>query len=248
MNLQKDNIRKLYLKFIIPSLGSAMVMSIFTMTDAIVIGKGVGGSVHMNIHRSLGETKQANGYFTTALAGLLIVTLLMWCLYLFRMPSILQLMGATDELYPYAMDYMQYFTWFLSFVTFCPFLSIFIRADQDPNRAMFVVILGGIFNIVLDIVFVMYCGFGMSGAAIASVTGICIQFIICSSHWLQRRINYICPIQSIGERIYIKLLQVVSLVSLMSLPMVSSYLSLIYNSFVIVTLHPYRCIVSSPIA
>jgi len=42
MNLLNDNIKKLYLKFLIPSLGSAMVMSVYTLTDAIVIGKGVG--------------------------------------------------------------------------------------------------------------------------------------------------------------------------------------------------------------
>lgn len=44
MDLLKDNLKKLYLRFLIPSLGSAMVMSIYTLTDAIVIGKGVGAN------------------------------------------------------------------------------------------------------------------------------------------------------------------------------------------------------------
>ncbi len=39
MDLLKDNIRSLYFKFLVPSLGSAMVMSIYTLTDAVVIGK-----------------------------------------------------------------------------------------------------------------------------------------------------------------------------------------------------------------
>ncbi len=42
MDLLKDNLKKLYFHFLIPSLGSAMVMSIYTLTDAIVIGKGIG--------------------------------------------------------------------------------------------------------------------------------------------------------------------------------------------------------------
>ena len=41
MDLLKDNLKKLYFKFLIPSLGSAMVMSIYTLTDAIIIEKGV---------------------------------------------------------------------------------------------------------------------------------------------------------------------------------------------------------------
>ena len=42
MNLLQDNIKRLYLKFLLPSLGSAMVLSIYTLTDAVVIGNGVG--------------------------------------------------------------------------------------------------------------------------------------------------------------------------------------------------------------
>ena len=42
MDLLTSNLKKLYLQFLIPSFGSAMVMSIYTLTDAIVIGKGVG--------------------------------------------------------------------------------------------------------------------------------------------------------------------------------------------------------------
>lgn len=91
MDLLKDNLKKLYFKFLIPSLGSAMVMSIYTLTDAIVIGKGVGadalaalsittpllcilmstgilfgvgGSVQMSVHRGSGNHQKSNRYFT----------------------------------------------------------------------------------------------------------------------------------------------------------------------------------------
>ena len=33
MDLLRDNLKKLYLRFLIPSLGSAMVMSIYTFID-----------------------------------------------------------------------------------------------------------------------------------------------------------------------------------------------------------------------
>lgn len=90
MDLLRDDLKKLYFKFLIPSLGSAMVMSIYTLTDAIVIGKGVGadalaalsittpllcilmstgilfgvgGSVQMSVHRGSGNTVKSNRYF-----------------------------------------------------------------------------------------------------------------------------------------------------------------------------------------
>jgi len=55
MDLLKDNLKKLYFKFLIPSLGSAMVMSIYTLTDAIVIGKGKyynTTSLHPDVNRN----------------------------------------------------------------------------------------------------------------------------------------------------------------------------------------------------
>ena len=54
MNLLKDDLRKLYFKFLISSLRSAMVMSIYTLTDAIVTGKGAGQSVQPVISTNYG--------------------------------------------------------------------------------------------------------------------------------------------------------------------------------------------------
>ena len=131
MNLLKDDLKKLYFKFLIPSLGSAMVMSIYTLTDAIVIGKGVGadalaalsittpllcilmstgilfgvgGSVQMSVHRGSGNTMKSNRYFTVSFMMIAAITALLWILYGACMPSLLRLMGANATLYPYAMS------------------------------------------------------------------------------------------------------------------------------------------------
>ena len=57
-------------------------------------------------------------------------------------------------LFPYAMSYMRYINIFLPVAVFSNYIAIFIRADNDPNRAMAGVLLGRIVNIVLDIIFV----------------------------------------------------------------------------------------------
>ena len=116
MDLLKDDLKKLYFKFLIPSLGSAMVMSIYTLTDAIVIGKGVGadalaalsittpllcilmstgilfgvgGSVQMSVHRGSGNTVKSNRYFTVSFMMIAAITALLWILYVTCMPSLL---------------------------------------------------------------------------------------------------------------------------------------------------------------
>lgn len=222
MNLLKDNLPKLYLRFLIPSLGSVMVMSIYTLTDAIVIGKGVGadalaalsittpllcilmamgilfgvgGSVQMSVHRGTGNYEKANRFFTLSFIALAVVSLVLWCVYGFGMPLLLRLMGANDTLYPYAMDYMKFINMFLPVAVFSNYIAIFVRADSDPNRAMFGVILGGIVNIVLDIVFVFPLQMGIGGAALASAIGMVIQVVVGISHFFSRKneLNFVKP-------------------------------------------------------
>lgn len=214
MDLLKDDLKKLYLRFLIPSLGSAMVMSIYTLTDAIVIGKGVGpdalaalsittpllcilmamgilfgvgGSVQVSVHRGAGNYEKANRYFTLSLVTLAVVAVILWLIYGLTMPVLLRLMGANDTLYPYAMAYMRYIDMLLPVAVFSNYIAIFVRADGDPNRAMAGVLLGGAVNIVLDIVFVFPLRMGIGGAALASITGMVIQVLVGGSHFLSRK-------------------------------------------------------------
>ena len=214
MDLLKDNLKKLYFRFLIPSLGSAMVMSIYTLTDAIVIGKGVGadalaalsittpllcilmssgilfgvgGSVQMSVNRGTGNYDKANRFFTLSFFTLAFLTLILWLVYGFGMPFLLRNMGANDTLFPYAMSYMKYINMFLPVAVFSNYIAIFVRADGDPNRAMAGVLLGGAVNIVLDIVFVFPLKMGIGGAALASVLGMVIQAAVGISHRFSKK-------------------------------------------------------------
>ena len=214
MDLLRDNLKKLYLRFLIPSLGSAMVMSIYTLTDAIVIGKGVGpdalaalsittpllcilmsmgilfgvgGSVQMSVHRGTGNYEKANRFFTLSFVVLAAVSLLLWIIYGCGISTLLHVMGANETLYPYALAYMRYINVFLPVAVFSNYIAIFVRADEDPNRAMAGVVLGGIVNIVLDIVFVFPMQMGIGGAALASAIGMVIQVLVAGTHFLSRK-------------------------------------------------------------
>lgn len=96
-------------------------------------------------------------------------------------------MGANETLYPYALAYMRYINVFLPVAVFPNYIAIFVRADEDPNRAMAGVVLGGIVNIVLDIVFVFPMQMGIGGAALASAIGMVIQVLVAGTHFLSRK-------------------------------------------------------------
>lgn len=191
-----------------------MVMSIYTLTDAVVIGKGVGadalaalsittpllcilmsmgilfgvgGSVQMNVSRGTGNHDRANRFFTLSFFTLALISTILWLVYGFGMSPLLRIMGANDTLYPYAMSYMNYINMFLPVAVFSNYIAIFVRADGDPNRAMAGVLLGGAVNIVLDIVFVFPCSMGIGGAALASVLGMVVQVTVGITHFFSRK-------------------------------------------------------------
>lgn len=144
MDLLKDDLKKLYMRFLIPSLGSAMVMSIYTLTDAIVIGKGVGADVlaALSITTPLLCILMATGILLGVGGSVLAFTaIVLWIVYGFGISTLLRLMGANDILYPYAMSYMKYINMFLPVAVFSNFIAIFVRTDGDPNRAMLGVLL-----------------------------------------------------------------------------------------------------------
>lgn len=222
MDILKDDLKSLYFKFLVPSLGGAMVMSVYTLTDAIVIGKGVGpdalaalsittpllcilmamgilfgvgGSVQMSVHRGTGNVEKANRYFTLSFLLLLIISLLLWMIYGFGLSSLLHLMGANETLYPYALSYMKYINIFLPIAVFSNYIAIFVRADGAPNRVMIGVLSGGAVNVVLDILFVFPLQMGIGGAALASALGMIIQVLVGASHFFtkQNRLKFIKP-------------------------------------------------------
>lgn len=54
-------------------------------------------------------------------------------------------------------------------------LQQFVTMDGDPKMVSRAVIVGNVFNILLDIIFIKYCGWGIAGAATATV----VMYFIC---------------------------------------------------------------------
>ena len=195
-------------------MGSAVVASVYLMTDAVVIGKGIGdnalaalnmttpiisfmlsigilfgigGSVLFSVHKGTGNDEKANKCFTTALIGVLTGAVIICLLCNIFDRQILALMGAKDELFDLAYDYVRFYYYFSIPSVLVNFCSAFVRSDKDPNRAMFAVTAGGIVNVVFDIVLVYPAQMGMAGAAIASVSGITVQLLVCLTHFLSKK-------------------------------------------------------------
>lgn len=193
-------------KFAIPSIISMLVNAAYNITDQIFIGHvvgmlgnaatnvafptvtltmafaqlvGIGTASNFNISLGAKREEDAKHFIGTGLAlmpvlGILIMSLVL----LFKMP-VLRLCGATENVLPYARLYLGVTALGIPFFLFSSAGSFLIRADGSPTYSMACTVTGAALNVFLDWLFMFRFRWGIQGAALATVTGQVISFLLC---------------------------------------------------------------------
>lgn len=148
-----------------------IVAPLFTITTGIGLMFGIGASVVASVHLSRGNIKAANINVTQAfVVSLLVMLAIVVAVGLFH-EQFIRLLGGSDQLLPYARDYL------LLLLPGCPFLLLesiglmLIRLDGSPRYAMMCNIVPALINIVLDYMFIFPFDMGVGGAALATSLG-----------------------------------------------------------------------------
>ena len=223
---ENESIGKLMLKFSLPAIASMVVNSIYNIVDQIFIGQGVGmyGNAATNLtfplvtiamaigtliadgcvayfSLKLGQKNydeaartMGNGITISLLAGLFI-TLSMELL----LTPVLNLCGGTkvaEETFRYATEYARITLIGIPFVCISMTVTSIIRAQGNPRYAMISNISGCLLNVVLDAWFVLGLGWGVAGAAWATIIGQILNFVLAvayipasQGHQIQARIR-----------------------------------------------------------
>lgn len=204
---ETEPIGKLMLRFGLPATVSMVVNSIYNLVDQIFIGWGVGylGNAATNStfpfvtmylalnlliadggvaffslklgERREREAKQAVGNaLTLSIAVSVLYTVLAFAL---APTLLLNVFGATEEAFPYALSYGRIILLGVPFVAVSMVLSNIIRADGSPRYSMLCMMAGAVINTVLDALFVLSFDWGVAGAAWATVIGQFVNFLLC---------------------------------------------------------------------
>lgn len=214
MDLLHDDSKKLFFKYLIPSISATLVTSIYVLADTIMIGKGVGasgiaalnlilpifslffgtglllgvgGAVLMSVANGRGDKKLANTYFTNSLISGGVIAILFMIIGLIFLEPIGYMLGSTESNIERFTSYCKYLIGFCPIFVFSSLLQAFIRNDSAPKRAMIAVISGGVMNIILDYIFIFKFGMGMAGGAIATVLGSITSVIILLTHFTSKQ-------------------------------------------------------------
>lgn len=215
MDFLKGNIKPIYLKYLAAAFGSAMITSVYSIVDMAMVGQyqgaagtaalavvapvwniiyslgllmGIGGSVIFSTKRgSEKKDSSENQYFTAAVIGALLLSLLAW-MGIMRLESpILTFFGADADLLLLAKEYMRPIKYVFPLFLFNQMLAAFLRNDGNPAFATLGVLSGGIFNIFGDHFFVFTCNMGIYGAGLATAIGSAISFFVMLTHFVSRK-------------------------------------------------------------
>jgi putative MATE family efflux protein len=214
MDLLKGNIKTTYFKYLRAAFGSALISSIYGLVDMAMVGQyqgptgtaalavvapvwniiyslglltGIGGSVLFGTEKGKGRKGQENQYFTTAVLGTVLFSLISWLGIIFFDTEMLRLFGAEETLLPLAKEYLLPVKYTVPLFLFNQMLAAFLRNDNSPGLATAAVLSGGIFNVFGDYFFVFTLNMGIFGAGLATAIGAFITFLVMLTHFMTKR-------------------------------------------------------------
>lgn len=146
-------------------------LTVVALAIAMMLGDGccafvsisLGAKKNEDAHRSVGST----------LIAIIACGIVLTAVYLIFQDQILTMFGArvNAETFDLSKEYFFYITLGIPFYMFGQALNPIIRSDGSPGFAMITLVVGAVINVILDPIFIFACGWGMMGAAVATVAG-----------------------------------------------------------------------------
>lgn len=161
------------------SIGAPLIMFI----AAFVMLIGVGGNALFSIRLGQRKVSEAQNIMGNSLSLLIIMGIIITVGGLFFADNILGFLGTSQDTMPYAKEYWGIILGGGLFQVIAMGLNNFIRSSGHPKKAMFTMIIGALTNIVLDYIFVIKMGWGLRGAAIATIISQAVSCAFVLAHF-----------------------------------------------------------------
>lgn len=192
------------------SAAVGVAFSLMAVIQAFGYGIGMGANSLISRQLGTGNEENANKYGSSAVFAALILGLLLTVLGLIDIERLMQFLGSTKTMLPYACDYAKYILIGAPFMCVSFVLNNILRSEGEAFFAMIGMTTGGVFNVILDPIFIFTLHMGIAGAALATmlsqivgVTLLASVFILNKSivrlriRWISRNItDYLAILKS----------------------------------------------------
>ena len=211
--LDSEHIGSLLFKLSLPAFFGMFVQTLYNVVNTIFLGHavgplaiagtsivfpvqmvfmGMGMMVGMGgtslISRFLGsrENQKAERVLGNGITAIIIVSIILTVAILPNVDRFLRLIGASDEVLPYARPYLQIIVYGTVFNLIGMVLLNFIRAEGNARVPMVANIMGAVINFILDWILILNLSMGVVGAAMGTVIAQFIALIYLSYFYLSK--------------------------------------------------------------
>ena len=217
MELGTGNIKKLLIEYSGPAIVAMMASSLYNIIDRVFIGQwggplaisglaitfplmnlaaafgamiGAGGATLVSIKMGQKDFESASKVLGNVLMLNVILGVVFMALGLVFIDQILYVFGASENTLPYARDFMQIIL--LGNVVTHLYLGLnsVMRSSGYPRKAMYITLLTVLVNLVLAPIFIFYFGWGIRGAATATILAQTVALAFVVWHFFDKR-NFI---------------------------------------------------------
>lgn len=213
--LGTEKISKLMLKFSVPCVLSLLVSALYNIVDQIFIGNselsalgnaatgvvfpifiiaqafawcfGDGCAAYLNICQGKKDMQSAHKAIGTGIVITLFASIILMIIFFPLKSQLLTLFGASENSIGMAVEYFNIILAFFPVYMLSNMMNAVIRADGSPAWSMASMLLGAVINIILDPVMIFGFHWGMTGAALATVIGQLVSFIISLLYFFRTR-------------------------------------------------------------
>ena len=210
LTLGTDPIGRLLTQYAIPAIIAMTASSLYNMADSIFIGQGVGAMAisglaltfpMMNLAAAFGslvgvgastlvamklgqkDYAGANQVLGNVLALNVILGFLFMVVFLAFLDPVLIFFGGSEQTIPYAKDYMRIILYGNIITHMYLGLNAVLRSSGFPRMAMYTTLLSVVVNCVLNPIFIFSWGWGIKGAAWATVISQTISLLFQLVHF-----------------------------------------------------------------
>ena len=209
--LAHERIPSLLLHYGIPAVVGTMVNALYSVVDRVFIGQGVsefaitglaltfpiiifmqawgmligvGASSRVSILLGEGKHDEAERILGNSLLLTLVTQLATIIPVMIWLEDLLRLLGANDRTLPFAYDYLKIIIPGNIFSTLSFSFNAVMRASGYPYKAMVTMLIGAVLNTLLDALFIYGFGWGIEGAAWATVIAMAVSMAFVMHHFL----------------------------------------------------------------
>ena len=162
----------------------SLATPIFLVLIAFGIAFMAGAMSYISRTLGAGHKDRANNIASFCVWGSLVTGVIVAAVFMFYIESVLRAIGASPETFSMAYDYLSIVIASTPFVLFSMASGGIMRAENHASAAMLGQIFGNMLNVVLDPIFILWFGWGITGAAIATTASIIIGSLYYAGYFV----------------------------------------------------------------